>query len=233
MQIKPYHDPFFFQGNDYGVLLVHAFSSSPLDMTAFGRFFKADGYTVYAPLLKGHGAGYADLVSSKMEEWVESVRQAYDYLQPKCSRIFVVGLSLGGMLALHAGEFLPVDGVISLAAPVEYADQHIKFDGTVYSTYIGDIPARSMFELRKLQNVVVENLHRISAPVLAIQCEGDKIAHKESLKIIYSNVSSRYKSTILLPSDEHVITKGKIGREVYNLITRFLQELQLNSKINQ
>ena len=46
---------FHFLGGETGILLIHGFTASPIDLKPIGEIFHNWGYTVNAPLLTGHG----------------------------------------------------------------------------------------------------------------------------------------------------------------------------------
>lgn len=47
--------PFSLQGGNIGILLIHGFTACPIDLKPLGEILNSFGYTVYAPLLAGHG----------------------------------------------------------------------------------------------------------------------------------------------------------------------------------
>jgi carboxylesterase len=46
---------FTFEGGNRAVLLLHGFTGSSADVRMMGRFLEKKGYTVHAPVYKGHG----------------------------------------------------------------------------------------------------------------------------------------------------------------------------------
>ncbi len=48
-------EPFFFPGNDIGVLVCHGFTGTTQSMRPLGEALAAAGYTVIGPRLAGHG----------------------------------------------------------------------------------------------------------------------------------------------------------------------------------
>ena len=51
------NQPFFFEGtNGKAILLVHGWTTTPYELRRLGRYLNESGYTVSAPLLKGHGS---------------------------------------------------------------------------------------------------------------------------------------------------------------------------------
>ena len=53
--IMPGAEPFFFKGNDIGVLVCHGFTGTTQSMRYLGEQLHGAGYTAIGPRLKGHG----------------------------------------------------------------------------------------------------------------------------------------------------------------------------------
>ncbi|WP_235189307.1 carboxylesterase [Exiguobacterium sp. NG55] len=46
---------FYYEGNEIGILLCHGFNGTPQSVQDVGIELMKQGFTVYAPRLKGHG----------------------------------------------------------------------------------------------------------------------------------------------------------------------------------
>ncbi len=80
------------------MLLLHGLSSSPLELRYLARYLQDEGFTICAPVIEGYSAGSAEL---PMERWIEGAVREYDALAARYERVSVVGLSIGGALALR------------------------------------------------------------------------------------------------------------------------------------
>lgn len=107
-------DPFFYQGSETGILLIHGFTGTPSELRPMGRYLEKQGYTVYAPLLPGHGTSPEEMECTSWKDWWACVFNAYDRLrlQGKVRQIVAVGLSMGGALALKLAQEREVAGVV-------------------------------------------------------------------------------------------------------------------------
>src|SRR6185369_16571931 len=101
-----------------GILLLHGLSGTPSEVEPLGNYLAERGISTLAPWLKGHGTSPRDLAATSWQDWAESAREALGSLRQRCSKIFVGGLSMGALQALHLSSHFPVAGVISMAAPV-------------------------------------------------------------------------------------------------------------------
>lgn len=107
------------------VLCIHGFTGSTGDMRPLGKALAAQGIAAYAPLLPGHGSFPSDLKGKTWRMWVEAARDSLRRVHDAHAQVFVAGLSMGGLIALHlaATEKVPViRGVITLAAPAAIND---------------------------------------------------------------------------------------------------------------
>lgn len=59
------------------------------------------GFAVSLPLLPGHGTSPEDLAERTYADFATAVRMAYEELSSRCTAVVVVGLSMGGTLALQ------------------------------------------------------------------------------------------------------------------------------------
>ena len=85
-------EPFFFKGNDIGVLVCHGFTGTTQSMRPFGQALNAAGYTVIGPRLKGHGVSPQAMAQTTAVDWIASVEEALAELRKTCTQIFMTGL---------------------------------------------------------------------------------------------------------------------------------------------
>lgn len=70
-------------------------------MRPLGEALAARGFPVRAVRLAGHGTQPADLARTRWTDWFASVEEGARLLGRDAPRLAVVGLSMGGLLALH------------------------------------------------------------------------------------------------------------------------------------
>ncbi len=88
----------FSEGDGHAVLLLHGLSSSPIELRYLARYLQNEGFTVCAPLIEGYSAGSSE---QTMEQWVESAAREFDALAARYERVSIIGLSIGGALAMR------------------------------------------------------------------------------------------------------------------------------------
>lgn len=100
-------------------MLQHGFTGSPWEVRYLGERLADAGYAVTGPLLPGHGTRVEDLDATTWHDWVAHVDAAVDAMARRCTRVAIVGQSLGGLLALYVASRRPeLCCVASLAAPL-------------------------------------------------------------------------------------------------------------------
>jgi len=104
-----------------GVLLIHGVTGSPVEMKYIAKALHRAGYTVYAPLLAGHGRYLATLRRTRWQDWYHAVRQASELLAEHVETLFVAGVCMGGMLGLRlARDVEAIRAVAVYSALLQY-----------------------------------------------------------------------------------------------------------------
>lgn len=104
--------------NGRAVLLLHGFNDTPQSMAYLGGRLQADGYTVHAPRLPGHGCALPELArEARAGAWREAVQRAYAALQADHHRVYVCGQSMGGALAVLLAASHAEMPAVALLAP--------------------------------------------------------------------------------------------------------------------
>lgn len=113
---------FFLPGGKSGVLLIHGLTGTPSEMRFVGKGLQAQGFTVYGVQLAGHCEDEAALVATGWRDWYASVADAARRLRPHVDQLFVAGLSMGAVLALHfaASEPESVAGIALYGTTLRY-----------------------------------------------------------------------------------------------------------------
>jgi carboxylesterase len=123
--------------NNVGVLCVHGFTGSPAEMHPLGAYLAQAGFTAVGPVLPQHGGMPHELKGAKWRDWVAAAHDALNQLAERCERVFVAGLSMGGLITLHLaacechraskeGRRTPICGVIIMAAPTSINDSRAR-----------------------------------------------------------------------------------------------------------
>jgi len=109
-QIIPTAEPFFFPGSkDVGCLLTHGFTGAPKEMRWMGEYLHREhGFTILGVRLAGHATQPEDMLRSNYTDWLLSVEDGFNLLSGAAKSIYLMGLSMGGILSLTQAARLPV-----------------------------------------------------------------------------------------------------------------------------
>jgi carboxylesterase len=122
-------DPFSAPGGPTGALVLHGFTGTPSSMRPLADAIARSGFAVELPLLPGHATTPGDLGTKSFSDFVDAVEAAYEVLAKRTAAIVVVGLSMGGALAL------------------DLATRHHELAGVVLINPLAEPPAASFLEL--------------------------------------------------------------------------------------
>lgn len=90
-----------------GVVLVHGLTGAPSEMRLIARHLWRRGYSIYAPLLAGHGKDAATLRRTNWRDWLDSLHEAIADFAPEVDGLHAAGICVGGQLALMASDGHP------------------------------------------------------------------------------------------------------------------------------
>jgi carboxylesterase len=110
----PGAEPWSHHGSSaHGALVLHGFTGNPGSMRGVAEALAAAGYHVEMPLLPGHGTVVEEMVPTRWADWAAAAEAAYGTLAARSAKVIVVGLSMGGSLALRVGADHPeVTGLV-------------------------------------------------------------------------------------------------------------------------
>src|SRR3954463_8503149 len=99
-----------------GVLLLHGFGDTPQTLALLARHLHKCGYSLYAPLLPGHGRDMAAFRGTGADDWVDAARAAFAHMRSRHEHVSVIGLSMGGALAtIIASEQTDIPALVLIA----------------------------------------------------------------------------------------------------------------------
>jgi len=106
---------------------VHGFTGSPCEMRPFADRLAARGVYVDVPLLPGHGTSVEDMSRTSFPDWVAGAEATYLGVAARHRSTFVLGFSMGGLIALMLASRRHVDGVVVVSAPLRIRDPRAPF----------------------------------------------------------------------------------------------------------
>jgi carboxylesterase len=243
-------EPFFFPGGQTGCLLLHGFTGAPKEMRLLGEHLADQGYTVLGPRLFGHATIKKDMLRARWRDWVASSLDGYYLLRGACTKIVVMGLSMGGALTLYLGARYPVDGLVAMSTPYvtphplmkslrpvfplisifwrfaakgppDWHDPEVAEDHLDYDSY----PVRGGVEVDDLLAEMRRGLHQITAPVLLMYSRGDATVNAEHAQAIHDELRSPEVKLLWFENSGHVITRDAEREAVFAAATEFVRRV--------
>ena len=228
-----------------GVLLLHGFSGSPLEMTPLAEALSVSGWTVSVARLAGHGTSPDDLARVTWPEWVASAREAYRDLRHRCRRVALAGLSMGGALALYLAASDPPAAVVAISAPIRVRpllasaarvaskvmpvvpvlvrlvprDPEVRAYWSPYSR----IPLVAAGQLELLLAETRRALPQLRVPLLVVQGRRDWIIPRDSAQEILRLASGAPGTLLWLQRSGHVATLDRDRTVLADEVTKFLR----------
>ncbi len=254
---KTWHDgivseatPIMYEGGASAVLLLHGFTGSPWEFRTLAAALHERGFTVYAPLLPGHGTDPDDLSKTTARDWIDAAERAYDELAKKCTSVSVTGFSMGGTLAMYLAATRKVERLLLLApfvriyrSPNAWISPELKI-GTVgrlvryyRKTRVGGIHDLSKLRehfayynisLRALRQAL-KNVRRvrklqkeITTPTLILHSKNDKTVDWKGSQEIIDTISSHSKRVVWFERSNHILMLDYDREEVLRYCIEFL-----------
>ena len=108
------------QGADKAVLMIHGYPTTPAMYAYAAERMKDAGYDVYAPLIPTFGADWHDFQKTVFSSWYGWIEEYYLKLTKEYGKVYVIGTSMGGAMALKIAENHCVTATAIIGAPVVY-----------------------------------------------------------------------------------------------------------------
>lgn len=236
----------FLEGNQRAVILFHAYTGSTADVRMLGTYLNQKGYSVYMPLLSGHGTDdIRHVLAHTIDRWQLEANEAVQFLVEKgYTQIAVFGLSMGGMLATSVlcERFKSVVGGGLFNSPIPlidftavrqmfftYANRLYKpgmGDKAMYDTFIQERTLEQMQNIQRFTEYIVEKLNHISVPFYIAQSGKDELIPSDSgeklmQRLHFTSVDYRF-----FPEATHVITVGAYRNVFFETVYDFIETLE-------
>jgi len=209
------HSPGFigFPDSKNLVVFIHGFMGGPRQFDRLAKSVSQNGFNAAILLLPGHGVSLKEFSSCTYRQWIEHVREKIDGFSQDYDNIWLVGHSMGGLLALDASVYpsTKLRGVFTIACPFEIkrlskADIKVRFvqlfgkeDNIIKAEYINrsSVPRKPsvlfhslapMIEVKKFMYTTKSKLSKVCIPVKAIYSISDELVSINSLVILKSGL---------------------------------------------
>lgn len=225
-------------------VLVHGFSGTEKSMEPIAKHLEAEGWHVENITLPGHGTHWRDLGRVRWTSWCAAVDQAIDDAKSTAGseKVAVVGLSMGGALALRAAAMrtdisrlvlvnpslglqhplLPLIGVLKRIIPsIQNGGRPVNDPAVSYERY-PRIPMAAVHELTKLWADMNQRLDQVTTPLVIFRSLSDGSEGEWSSRQIMARSQSEKKSEIILELSGHAATVDYDSKFIAHTTLEFL-----------
>jgi carboxylesterase len=232
-----------------GVLLLHGFGDTPQTLALLARKLHKSGFSLYAPLLPGHGRNMDAFEKSRASDWIAAARSALAEMRSRHNSVSIVGLSMGGALGvLLAAELDDVPALV-LIAPYLGMPRVLRLAASthwVWGKLVGEVNARdprsvrdpiereknlaygavtgrTLFELSKVVKLARKSLSGVKAPSLIIQSREDPRCPPEVAEFALKALGAQEKKLIWTEGAGHIITVDYGRERVFTEVEQWLR----------
>ena len=133
--------------SDIGIYIIHGFSSTTHEVKELAEFLGSCGFHTRANNLPGHGTDIDDCNNTIYAEWLEHVERDFADMISQNKKIYVVGASMGGALALHLASLFPINGVVTCAAVLHFKDHFtLRWINPITKFFYSKVSKRKRFD---------------------------------------------------------------------------------------
>jgi carboxylesterase len=240
-------EPYAADGGPVGAVLCHGFTGMPGSLRPWAEAIAAAGHTVRVPLLPGHGTRWQDANTVSWEAWYTELERSFDEVRARCRHTFVLGLSMGGTLAIRLAEqrgadvagLVVVNGSLfttrkdakllpllrHLLPSLPPIGSDIKAPGVREPAY-DRLPVKAAWQLSKLWALTNADLAKVMQPLLVLTSRDDHVVETANSERLLSGAGSADKRQVWLEDSFHVAT---LDNDLPVIIKESLAFLEANS----
>lgn len=242
--------PFYFPVGQTAILFLHGFTDSLCRVNGFARYLAQKGVSVRGILLPGHGQTWRELAKTSPTDWYRAAQKELIKLSQNHKRVYVVGLSFGGNLALKLAAEHPkiVQGVVTFESPMSIRWQKlIKFGIPIFRVLgwpywnkkflrrINHPDKGIIFRQGVLDKMPIVNiaqvidflehrqdfLSKVKCDVLIVQSRKSNLITRYSAKSIYKAINSKRKKIMLIDNFYHALLDEKEKQRIFEAAIKF------------
>ncbi|MGZ4596381.1 MAG: alpha/beta hydrolase [Actinomycetes bacterium] len=246
MPLMPGAEPFRHDGGQVGALLCHGFTGTPQSLRPWAEYLAAADLTVRLPRLPGHGTTVQEANLTTWHDWYGEIERNFLEMSRQCDQVFVMGLSMGGTLAIRLAEehgdaisgLVLVNPSLLTKRPDRFLlpalrlvvptwsgiASDIKKPGSVELAY-DRIPMKAAYSLSQLWTTARGDLAKVTQPILLMRSTEDHVVEPDSSALLREKVSSTDLQEVLLEDSYHVATLDNDAPTIFAGSLEFVRRL--------
>ncbi|WP_106494795.1 alpha/beta hydrolase [Lentibacillus sp. Marseille-P4043] len=224
-----------------GCLIIHGYTGGPYEVEPLAAYLRENtSWHIEVPTLPGHGRKLA-LKNVSHKKWLHAAEKALKQLHEKYDQIYLIGFSMGGMIASYLAAKYKVDKLVLLATAGKYLSfKQILLDvgeaiadgfrgelnkNKLYLHYkrkLGEVPFKANLEFLKLVKYTKPYLKDIDTPVLIAQGQQDSMVPYKTAYFLEKEITSKRKEVVFFERSRHLICLGNDKDALNTMIYAFL-----------
>lgn len=224
-------------------LIIHGYTGGPYEIEPLSDFLKEEtDWHIEVPTLPGHGRKLA-LKNVSHKKWINAAENSLKQLLDKYDEVYLIGFSMGGMIASYLAAKYKVDKLVLLASSRKYLSlkqivldvNQVVADGVKgnikknklyihYRKKIGGVPFRANLEFLKLVKFTKPYLKEIDSNVLIAQGQKDGMVPYKTAYFLDKEISSEVKEVVFFERSRHLICLGEDKDTLNKMIYDFLSK---------
>jgi len=222
-----------------GCLVIHGFGGDVKEVAPLAACLTQQGHKVFCPSLKGHTGRRKDLQGVSYSDWIASAEQGLLSLQVDCDVVYIIGFSMGGLIAINLGLKHTIGGIVTVNTPIFYLNIRGAFLNSAnvlirrdFKTLRRNLKASRALPFSSLLNFILlvkatkPQIEGLSCPIFVVQAINDPTVRKSSAHYIFQRTGSQTKQLKFYNSSEHLILLSQEGELVIKHITEFIGLLE-------
>jgi carboxylesterase len=249
--VIPGCEAFYNKKGETACLLIHGLCGSPYEVAKLSDFLNAQNYTTLAPRYPGHGTRGKIMDKFGWQDWYDEVERSYLELIKNYPKVYVIGFSTGGALALKLSTKYKIEKLVVVSTFIEATkkwfyifkpETYLKTVGKLFN-YLPTLPPPNLsdpvarreyirvshFSLNSIRNTlelirdVKQNIFQVTAPILIIHSRRDITTSPSSAQFVYDNVTSKEKELLWLEKSNHIVFLDVEKNYVFEKIYDYLE----------
>jgi len=225
-------------------LIIHGFTGGPYEVEPLADYIREHTeWEVVTPRLSGHGledGTKLDLEDISYKDWMKDAEEAYFSLKKRHEKIYLIGFSMGGMIATFLAAKYTCEKLILLSASRKYISiprisvdllgfaqkamrKKLKEDRLYkhYKSKYGYVPFKAIREFLKCMKYTKPYLRKIHCPVFIAQGMQDGIVPYKTVHYLDKEIPVE-SEVIYFHDSKHLICLGEDKDVVIEAVYQFL-----------
>lgn len=232
-----------------GCLIIHGYTGGPYEVEPLADYLREHtNWRIEVPTLPGHGRKLnLDNISHK--RWIKAAEDSLQQLKEKYDEIYLIGFSMGGMIASYLAAKYKVNKLVLLATSGKFLSfkqigldiASVMMDGIRgdlgknklylhYKKKLGNVPFKANLEFLKLVKFTRRHLKNVDTPVLIAQGQQDGMVPYKTAYYLNKEITSKRKEVVFFERSRHLMCLGNDKDTLNLMVYNFLKHTSVSEE---